>query len=127
MMHALRRIDLANTTLARACATTIRVRLLNLGAAATVSVRRVGLAMSSACPDQREFIAAFGALHVVARQAAPATQTLSPAIYSASTPSEGPPLPSDLQIAPRAPDQSGHIQHGGTPRPAGLSCYRIRM
>jgi len=67
LMHALRRIGLAGTSLARACATTLRLRLLKIGAVVTVSVRRVKLAMSSACPNQREFIAAFHALHAAAR------------------------------------------------------------
>jgi Transposase DDE domain group 1 len=67
LMHALRRIGLAGTTLARACATTIRLRLLKIGAVVTLSVRRVRLAMSNACPNQREFIAAFHALHAAAR------------------------------------------------------------
>jgi len=67
LMHILRRIGLAGTALARACATTIRLRLLKIGAVVTVSVRRVKLAMSSACPNQREFIAACHALNVAAR------------------------------------------------------------
>jgi hypothetical protein len=67
LMHALRRVGLAGTGLARACANTIRLRLLKIGAVVTVSVRRVKLAMSSACPDQREFIAAFHALGAAAR------------------------------------------------------------
>jgi len=67
LMHALRRVGLAGTALARACAHTIRLRLLKIGAVVSVSVRRVKLAMSSACPDQREFIAAFHALGAAAR------------------------------------------------------------
>jgi hypothetical protein len=67
LMHALRRIGLAGTSLARACSNTIRLRLLKIGAVVTVSVRRVKLAMSSACPNQREFIAACHALHATAR------------------------------------------------------------
>jgi hypothetical protein len=67
LMHALRRIGLAGTALARACANTIRLRLLKIGAVVTVSVRRVRLAMSEACPNQREFIAAFHALGAAAR------------------------------------------------------------
>ncbi len=66
LMHAVRRIGLAGTTLARARATTIRLRLLKIGAVVTVSVRRVKLAMSSG-PHQREFIAACHALDVAAR------------------------------------------------------------
>ncbi len=52
-MHALRRTGLAHTALSRACAHTIRLRLLKLGAVVRVSVRRVKLAMSEACPNQR--------------------------------------------------------------------------
>jgi hypothetical protein len=67
LMHALRRIGLAGTTLARACAHTIRLRVLKIGATVRVSVRRVKLAMSEACPAQREFIAAFHALSAAVR------------------------------------------------------------
>lgn len=67
LMHALRRIGLAGTAFARACANTIRLRLLKIGAVVTVSVRRVKLAMSEACANQREFIAAFHALGAAAR------------------------------------------------------------
>jgi len=67
LMHTLRRVGLADTALERACANTIRLKLLKIGAVVTVSVRRVKLAMSTACPQQREFIAAFHALGVAAR------------------------------------------------------------
>lgn len=67
LMHTLRRIGLAGTALARACANTIRLRLLKIGAVVTVSVRRVKLAMNEACANQREFIAAFHALSAAAR------------------------------------------------------------
>jgi hypothetical protein len=67
LMHALRRVGLVGTALARACANTIRLKLLKIGAVVTVSVRRVRLAMSSACPNQVEFIAAFHHLSVAAR------------------------------------------------------------
>ena len=67
LMHALRRVGLTGTALARACANTIRLRLLKIGAVVTVSVRRVKLAMSEACANQREFIAAFHALSAAAR------------------------------------------------------------
>lgn len=67
LMHTLRRVGLAGTALARACANTIRLKLLKIGAVVTVSVRRVKLAMSEACANQREFIAAFHALSVAAR------------------------------------------------------------
>jgi hypothetical protein len=67
LMHALRRIGLKNTALARTCANTIRLKLLKIGAVVTISVRRVKLAMSEACPNQSEFIAAFHALGAAAR------------------------------------------------------------
>jgi hypothetical protein len=67
LMHTLRRIGLVGTALARACANTIRLRLLKIGAVVTVSVRRVRLAMSEACVNQREFIVAFHALSAAAR------------------------------------------------------------
>jgi Transposase DDE domain group 1 len=67
LMHAIRRIALKNTALAKACANTIRLRLLKIGAVVTISVRRVKLAMSSACPNQSEFIAACHALSAAAR------------------------------------------------------------
>lgn len=67
LIHALRRIGLVGTGLARACAHTIRLRLLKIGAVVTVSVRRVRLALSSACPDQAVFIAAYHALGAAAR------------------------------------------------------------
>lgn len=67
LMHALRRIGLKGTALASACAHTIRLRLLKIGAVISVSVRRVKLALSEACPNKREFIAAFHALSAAAR------------------------------------------------------------
>jgi hypothetical protein len=67
LMHALRRIGLKHTALARACANTIRLKLLKIGATVTVSVRRVKLALSSACPHQAEYRAAFHALSAAAR------------------------------------------------------------
>ena len=67
LMHTLRRVGLAGTALARACANTIRLKLLKIGAVVTVSVRRVKLAMSEACANQAEFITAFHALSAAAR------------------------------------------------------------
>jgi hypothetical protein len=67
LMQALRRIALAGTELARASVNTLRLKLLKIGAVVTVSVRRVRLAMSSACPNQAEFRAAFHALRAAAR------------------------------------------------------------
>jgi Transposase DDE domain group 1 len=49
---ALRRIGLAHTQFADATCGTIRLKLLKLGALVRVSVRRIKLAMASACPWQ---------------------------------------------------------------------------
>lgn len=58
---------LAGTALARACANIIRPRLLKIAAVVIVSVRRVKLAMSEDCPNQREFLVAFHNLSAAAR------------------------------------------------------------
>jgi hypothetical protein len=55
LMCALRRIALAGTELARATCATIRLKLLKIGAQVTISVRRVHIAMASACPARAIF------------------------------------------------------------------------
>jgi hypothetical protein len=55
LMCALRRIGLAGTELARATCATIRLKLLKIGAQVTVSVRRVHVAMATACPARAIF------------------------------------------------------------------------
>lgn len=55
LLTALRRIGLAHTDLAVASCGTIRLRLLKIGAIVTKSVRRIRIAMSSACPNAAEF------------------------------------------------------------------------
>jgi len=50
LLTALRRIGLAHTELAQASCGTIRLRLLRIGAQVTRSVRRIKVAMASACP-----------------------------------------------------------------------------
>ena len=55
LMCALRRIALGGTELARATCGTIRLKLLKIGAQVTVSVRRVHIAMTSACPARAIF------------------------------------------------------------------------
>jgi Transposase DDE domain group 1 len=56
LVTALRRMALAGTQLAQATAGTIRLKLLKLGALVTVSVRRVKIAMASACPMKGVFV-----------------------------------------------------------------------
>jgi hypothetical protein len=62
LLCALRRIGLAHTPFAEATCGTIRLKLLKLGALVRISVRRVKLAMASACPWQDEFALAHARL-----------------------------------------------------------------
>jgi len=55
LLCALRRIGLAHTQFAEATCGTIRLKLLKLGALVRISVRRIKVAMASACPFQHEF------------------------------------------------------------------------
>ncbi len=55
LLCALRRIGLAHTQFAEATCGTIRLKLLKLGALVRLSVRRIKIAMASACPWQNEF------------------------------------------------------------------------
>ncbi len=55
LLTALRRIGLDHTELAVATCGTIRLRLLKIGAVVTKSVRRIKIAMSTACPSAAEF------------------------------------------------------------------------
>jgi hypothetical protein len=62
LLCALRRIGLAHTQFAEATCGTIRFKLLRLGALVRVSVRRIKIAMASACPWQDEFALAHARL-----------------------------------------------------------------
>jgi hypothetical protein len=62
LMCGLRRIGLAHTQFATATCGTIRVKLLKIGALVKTSVRRVAIAMASACPWQHEFALAHAML-----------------------------------------------------------------
>jgi hypothetical protein len=66
LLCALRRIGLAHTQFANATCGTIRLKLLKIGALVRISVRRIKVAMSSACPSHNEFALA----HVRLRNAA---------------------------------------------------------
>jgi hypothetical protein len=55
LLCALRRICLAHTQFAEATCGTIRLKLLKIGALVRVSVRRIKIAMASACPSQDAF------------------------------------------------------------------------
>jgi hypothetical protein len=73
LMCALRRIGLAHSQFADATGGTIRLKLLKIGALVRASVRRIKVAMSSACPWQNEFALA----HVRLRHAATNTNQTS--------------------------------------------------
>ena len=62
LMAALRRIALQHTEFATATCGTIRLKLLKIGARVTVSVRRIKIAMASACPHQTAFALAHARL-----------------------------------------------------------------
>jgi hypothetical protein len=55
LFTALRRLGLAGTTLARAQCTTIRLKLLKIGARIRITVRKVWLALASGCPHAALF------------------------------------------------------------------------
>jgi Transposase DDE domain group 1 len=55
LICALRRIGLAETAFADATCGTIRLKLLKIGALVRVSVRRIKLAMASACPAAEDW------------------------------------------------------------------------
>jgi hypothetical protein len=55
LMCALRRIGLGNTEFAQATCGTIRLKLLKIGALVRISVRRIKIAMPSACPAARDW------------------------------------------------------------------------
>jgi len=65
LVCALRRIALQGTQFARATCGTVRLKLLKIGALVRISVRRIKIAMASACPYQREF----GVAHALLAQA----------------------------------------------------------
>ncbi|HKU08750.1 MAG TPA: IS1380 family transposase [Bradyrhizobium sp.] len=67
LLCALRRIGLARTQFAAATCGTIRLKLLKIGVWVRISVRRVKIAMASACPYQHEFGLAHALLGKAAR------------------------------------------------------------
>lgn len=67
LICALRRIALRHTQFAEATCGTIRLRLFKIGALVRISVRRVKIAMASACPYQNEFALAHLRLIAAAR------------------------------------------------------------
>jgi hypothetical protein len=66
LVTALRRLALEGTELENATAGTIRLKLLKLGALVTVSVRRIKIAIASACPLRHVFATAQARLYAAA-------------------------------------------------------------
>jgi hypothetical protein len=66
LLCALRRLGLQNTPLAKASCGTIRLKLLKIGALVRVSVRRIKIAMASACPQAQVWGHAAVALNAAA-------------------------------------------------------------
>lgn len=62
LMHGLRRLGLKGTELARAQATTIRLRLLKIGAQIRITARKVWLSLASSYPLQPLFAQVWAAL-----------------------------------------------------------------
>jgi hypothetical protein len=59
LLEALRRIGLRHTQFATATCATIRLKLLKIGAQVRISVRRIKVAMASACPYRTEYHLAY--------------------------------------------------------------------
>jgi hypothetical protein len=66
LLCALRRIGLKHTQFAEATCGTIRLKLLKIGAQVRFSVRRIKVAMASACPYQQEYALACARLRHIA-------------------------------------------------------------
>jgi len=66
LICALRRIGLAHTRLATATCGTIRTKLLKIGAQVRFSVRRVKVAMATACPYANEFALVYARIRAAA-------------------------------------------------------------
>ena len=62
LLCALRRLGLEHTQFAQATCATIRLKLLKVGAQVRISVRRVKVAMTSACPYRQEYAIAHARL-----------------------------------------------------------------
>jgi len=73
LLCALRRIDPHDSDLAQATCGTIRLKLLKIGALVRISVRRIKIAMASACPAAADWRrAAIGLALAALARASPA-------------------------------------------------------
>ena len=62
LIDGIRRVALKNTALANAVPSTIRLKLLKIGARVVNSVRRIKLSLPDACPSKTLFFKAHAAL-----------------------------------------------------------------
>ena len=62
LIDGIRRVALKNTALANAAPSTIRLKLLKIGARVVNSVRRIKLSLPDACPNKTLFFTAHAAL-----------------------------------------------------------------
>ena len=72
LLCAMRRIALQGTALANATCGTLRLKLLKVGALVRISVRRINVAMASACPVAEDWTRAAVRLTTAAARASPA-------------------------------------------------------
>jgi len=72
LLCAMRRIALHGTALANATCGTLRLKLLKVGALVRISVRRINVAMASACPVAEDWTRAAVRLTTAAARASPA-------------------------------------------------------
>ena len=68
LIEAVRRLGLQGTQLVKATAGSIRLKLLKLGAIVTVSVRRIKIAIASACPAKEVLALAHSRLRSIVLQ-----------------------------------------------------------
>ena len=113
LLCALRRIGLAHTQFAEATCGTIRLKLLKLGALVRVSVRRIKIAMASACPWR-------DAVRTRSRAAAPRHRLIRTGQRTGPTP----PLPTPPKSRRRQSIAGTRLLHGSR---QDLRRYSVRV
>ena len=103
LIEAVRRLGLQGTQLAKATAGSIRLKLLKLGAVVTVSVRRIKIAIASACPARHVFALAHRRLRSASCQA----------VFDGGAACDRPPSPQPQQQKGTAPTLKPPLNPGG--------------
>ena len=104
----LRRIGLRHTQFANATCGTIRLKLLKIGAQVRRSVRRIKIAMASACPYQAEYHLAYLYLRRAAFERSGIPPPLAPRAAAARPKSR-----STVDLEPRQPSRTTVSRSGG--------------